>query len=527
MVKRSVIVLRCGWQTPLAGTTPMRFSENTYAMMFSPVVKVGGGALDEGSGMSGVWQQAAQGTLEITAAISPWFDIPMAQEQGDALNWGAVVRAAAQAAVDNRYDMRPFDTVVVCLDRGPSPSKGGRFNFKAGDHVLRGGCVVDPAGTFDHWAHEYGHALGFVHSKGSTDLSAPMTGPVDDYWDPYCLMSANTFAGLNTPGNPGPGPERTIGPLPAAGTLAGQLDGYTDAPRAHWVDRRRTTSVTLTALSRALPGEAVVAIIAPDGAAPGPKAPAGSWTLEYRDSWGYDAGLSRSNGLIGAADVTAGRAVVVHEIPAGGQAIYRGRLRVAEDGQERTLELPAGRVTISRREPRTSTHDVAVRISPVGDQQGRFVELLVTEVAASALAVSSGEKFLDPGAMRARHVPLRHPAMGSFVSVAGDAARHGRPADDLAPGRHRAHRRWPAHDAGHRDQPRSHAGKQRARRGDGRLRLRGRTVDGALPLSGQLRAAVLGRLHRSPTGDCGRGVDRFGEQRRRGLRQERRLGRHI
>jgi hypothetical protein len=202
----------------------------------------------------------------------------------------------------------PAAPSIIFMLSPPSP---------AGNDPGTGFSVLDWNAPFDYMAHELGHALGWVHSRGDSG----------EYKDPYCLMSAQDYAGHNPtharvkpPGSRIPGGfsgptfwAGGFGPMPAGATLVRELPEFRASSMVIRIEPDH--AVTLRALSEAHRGDPVIAAMEYENE---------WWMAELRVATNWD------RGIVGNPN-SPGEGVILHTWAPGGPdgAVYRGRIDTA------------------------------------------------------------------------------------------------------------------------------------------------------------------------------------------------------
>jgi hypothetical protein len=221
------------------------------------------------------------------------------------------VKALAHAQLE--HDLSSFRSAVIFM--APPPAPAGSLQAGRGPDGV-GNSVLDWNQVHAYYAHELGHCLGLGHSFGSQFDGV--------YGDPYCIMSARTFGGMNPTFRMDPEPtphmptnvHESCGPMIAAATLFTFVPEFEASGMVLHVDPADFEQpFTINALSRASLGDPVLGVFERDGR---------KWTLEYRIAEKWD------RGLVGNSN-SPGPAVVIHAIQEtmdGIRPCYMGRIRV-------------------------------------------------------------------------------------------------------------------------------------------------------------------------------------------------------
>lgn len=168
-------VLLCKCQ----GTSNNGDAQQFFVELFTPGL---GGAIE-------YWNDMSYGQLDITrSSVFSWVELPitttgiLTTRRSDAIEAGITAHRKAG------HDLDGFGTVLVYIDVpfvGQNVTEGGQ----AGAGAAGGKVLIDQGSRRPTFIlHEMGHGHGLQHSRGAAG---------DDYGDPYCIMSAETFGGTN------------------------------------------------------------------------------------------------------------------------------------------------------------------------------------------------------------------------------------------------------------------------------------------------------------------------------------------
>lgn len=199
------------------------------------------------------------------------------------------VQLCADAVADSDIDFNDYWGVIAVtniLNDGGACYGDGKGPLTIHNQTYNLGCAVLDQNSLDtaFAGHEVGHVLGFVHSFRLPSVE------YGDLWDIMSALATYQFAGGNyAPPNIKP-TDVYDGPGMAAPNLL--LNGWIPQNRivAYHIGDLQTT-VTLTALSHPSGNQPLVAeIIGGD--------PSDTYTVEYRQKDGWDAGISSATVLI-------------------------------------------------------------------------------------------------------------------------------------------------------------------------------------------------------------------------------------
>ena len=251
-----------------------------------------GGAID-------YWGDMSFGELDLTdSSVFSWVALPITTQQAlntrrsDAIAMGI---AAHQAA---GRDLGVFNQILVYIDVpfiGQNITEGGQ----QGAGSANGKVLIDQGVMrFSFVVHEMGHGHGLQHSR---DLMG------NDYGDPYCIMSAETYGGTNptfTDPRFGPTGPSLCSPYVFAKNWLPQLNMVHVEGNGK---RPKTTRLTLSPFERVAtvrPQVAVIHFTQPF---------ATSYFIDYHESKGWDQGLAQD-------------AVVVRQYRPDGNSYYAGKI---------------------------------------------------------------------------------------------------------------------------------------------------------------------------------------------------------
>jgi hypothetical protein len=240
------------------------------------------------------WRRVTFGLLEMHVVFFPWRTLPGDQAQLDKSGKDggrsfvdAMVRS--QAAADGVH-LDQFDRIIALIH--PPPGDRGALST-GGDAVLDeiGPGSDNPQDWLEFFEHETGHLLGFDHAFG------PSASP-KVYQDNFCIMGytgpfhhsivpqpsiteiANTI---------GPGNIWFSGRRLAAANLYRSVPAFAKTPSVTRVRQGTVQQVRLIALSEALLGDPVLAVMTTGK---------GEVTVEYRAKTGDDAGIDPAPCLV-------------------------------------------------------------------------------------------------------------------------------------------------------------------------------------------------------------------------------------
>jgi hypothetical protein len=312
MAAYRMAVLKCTWSdTPFNGSVPQGLLYDDWVLnrMFLP--------LSPWWGIATYWEHCSYGTIDLTGSeIFPWRALkgfPTPTTTGTYLR-GAVAQQAVSQAKAEGWPLDAFDGIVVWVapsaampqDAGSSPTSIGGKAF----------CTLYEGSRHDFYAHEFGHALRFVHPWGPSGSAATPDLP---YRDPYCVMSAMGYAGAqpvySIPADPDgpPAGQPFWGSLPPMPSAAAMLATVADFASSRHVLRAGTISPgwqrTVTLRARDIvngrdPALAVAEV------APGGGGPREAYTVELRRPQGWDRGIER----ITAVGASPPAGLVVHSL---------------------------------------------------------------------------------------------------------------------------------------------------------------------------------------------------------------------
>ena len=330
-----LLVIRCEVGDPSAP----RPRNASYRSMFGPARR---------GGILAFWEDATYGYFDFRGSvISPIYDIATADVVGDRYTddngreaYGFPrdkigARAIALAAADG-IDTGRFSGFVVLYRRPANLRFEGLpvDGFSGGAYGPAGGpkvAVLNVEATHRLMAHEVGHVLLLDHSwgleSGAYGWNDPPFNRTREYGDPFCIMSAQSFGGLDpsyeeTSPPAADWPSETfaaVGPAPSLATLRHYTHGAAalrDNGAVRWYSRDEwrggVVGVRLHAADDATPGRTKLVVLEGgnslvdlyllDGV--------GTFYLEYRRDQGWDRGL----GFDPAYQSIPSPGVVIHEL---------------------------------------------------------------------------------------------------------------------------------------------------------------------------------------------------------------------
>jgi hypothetical protein len=315
MAGYKVAVLKCTWSdTPFTGTTPQGLAYDDWVLnrMFLP--------LQPWWGVASFWQHCSYGMINLEGSqIFPWrrltgFPTPV----GMAYLRGAVAQQAVTQAKKEGWPLDDFQHLVIWV----APSVTNPQDAGSSPETIDGKpfCTLYEGSRHDFYTHEFGHALGFVHPWGPS--GTPGAG-VLPYQDPYCVMSAMTYAGAQPvfaiPPDPDGPPAGepfwgSLPPMPSAATMYATVPDFADSAHVQTLSRMTVgwrRSLRLRARDRTNGEGPVVAVVPCDPDVSGPRQ---AYTVELRRPQDWDRGIERRDAAQAIVSPLAG--VVVHTMQA-------------------------------------------------------------------------------------------------------------------------------------------------------------------------------------------------------------------
>ncbi|HEX9039965.1 MAG TPA: hypothetical protein VF838_02945 [Trebonia sp.] len=223
-------VIKCTWaDTAWDGARPAAqlYSDEVINRLFLPN--------DYMWGIASFWQNTSFGSLDLTGSeVFPWvkLGLPTPAPGAAPIDRGTVAQAGLAAAQRAGFPLDDFQGLIFWVvggspqDGGASPSRlAGRWAF----------ATLYEAAVNTVYCHEYGHAMGFRHSWGpGVSIASDHEQP---YYDPYDMMSAQTFGGqqasfgiradpLGPPGGATDPFYTAVGPMPAMAELYNEIPDF-------------------------------------------------------------------------------------------------------------------------------------------------------------------------------------------------------------------------------------------------------------------------------------------------------------
>ncbi|MEO7046559.1 MAG: hypothetical protein ABI091_14710, partial [Ferruginibacter sp.] len=318
-----ITVLACRWET-ITGSYPIApwpITLLTEIFSESPSVEQ-----DGGWSLADFWVKSTLGQLRFQGANVIDLGILTGSVQGS--DRGTVKNLAVNQAIRRGIRLPANDPVIIFID--PPPSDAGAL-------LNQNYAVLDRGAEHTYMAHELGHTLGYQHSLGIKFS----TNTVEQYYDPYCIMSARIFAekapysrvppaGVALPPNL-PAYFWSIsgvcgsGPLAAAAQTFISVPDFSAGPNVFSIPSSSlATGTTQTILLKALSVASFndIVLIKIDTLV-------GRYFVEYRTAVGWDKGLSNNNPSPG---------IIIHKAASSLSCEYLDTIPVPLTGSDNWIE---------------------------------------------------------------------------------------------------------------------------------------------------------------------------------------------